>query len=177
MENRKNSTRKQLSTILAEELKRLRKSRGWTLTQLAIQADEFVTPQALGLYEKGMRMPSIEVVSKLAEVYNIDKDDLIECRANAILETCTLLGDDAPPAIRNERNMLVHGQQSGGPFIKIEGSEKDIIKLVAIATKLIKELTDLQESKGITYVDSPEFAEASKKLESINAKIQDLSAM
>lgn len=105
-----NTKRKQLSLILANKLKELRVSRGWTLQQLSIEMDEFVTPQSLGLYERGMRMPSVEVVSKLASVFKIDENELTECRAHAILETCMLLGEDTPPAIRNERNMLVHGQ-------------------------------------------------------------------
>lgn len=145
-----NTKRKQLSLILANKLKELRNSRGWTLQQLSIEMDEFVTPQSLGLYERGMRMPSVEVVSKLASVFKIDENELTECRAHAILETCMLLGEDTPPAIRNERNMLVHGRQQLNIVDKIIDSctEAQIEEIAAQARKHIETLASLDHNKN-----------------------------
>lgn len=99
--------RKNLSPILGNELKRLRKNKDYT--QLEVAANIGVSQVAIGHYEKGQRMPSTEVVKALAQFFKVSSEELLELRKMAIFETVMLLGDDAPLAIKNERNMIAHG--------------------------------------------------------------------
>lgn len=62
---------------LAANMKLLRVSNGYTQTQLAksLQVDRSV----LALYETGRRNPDLEVIYKLAKIYGIRMESLLEC--------------------------------------------------------------------------------------------------
>ena len=104
MNSKKTDPRKQFSMVLADYLSRLRQNRKLSLAYVASQTD--MTSQAIGLYEKGKRIPSVDAVSKLARFYGVKTQDVLKVRENTILDTVKILGDDAPPAIKNEYVML-----------------------------------------------------------------------
>ena len=60
---------------LAENIKKYRQKKGWTQEQLARQAD--ITYTTLIKLESGANdNPTIKILSKLADIFNINVDDL-----------------------------------------------------------------------------------------------------
>jgi Zn-dependent peptidase ImmA (M78 family)/DNA-binding XRE family transcriptional regulator len=57
--------------MLAKRLKQLRLARGWSLDDLSGSLGGLVTKQALSKYEKGLSVPSLKVVAKIAEAFGI----------------------------------------------------------------------------------------------------------
>lgn len=57
--------------MLAQRLKQLRLSRGWSLDDLSESLGGLVTKQALSKYEKGQSAPSLKVVAKIAETFGV----------------------------------------------------------------------------------------------------------
>lgn len=57
--------------MLAKRLKQLRLARGWSLDDLSGNLGGLVTKQALSKYEKGLSVPSLKVVAKIAETFGI----------------------------------------------------------------------------------------------------------
>jgi Zn-dependent peptidase ImmA (M78 family)/DNA-binding XRE family transcriptional regulator len=57
--------------MLAQRLKQLRLARGWSLEELSDFIGGLVTKQALSKYEKGLSQPSMKVVVKIAEIFNV----------------------------------------------------------------------------------------------------------
>lgn len=137
MNAKNSSTRKQFSTILADYLSNLRHNKKLSLADVASQTD--MTPQVIGLYEKGKRIPSVDAVTKLALFYNVDLENAIKVREDAILDTTQILGDDTPTAIKNEYvNISLRNQQ-----ITIDGKPLTPEELEK-ATEFIKALRQKQ---------------------------------
>lgn len=112
--------RKQLSPTIGLFLKKLRISYNY---KQAVVAEAVGVSQAyIGLIEKGMRLPSVEVLRAYAEVFtSVSIEELLNLREMTIFETVELLGDETPPAIKNERNMLVHSiKKSDSSFVADE---------------------------------------------------------
>src|SRR5690606_34045622 len=54
---------------------------------------------------------------------SVSIDELLNLREQTIFETVDLLGDETPPAIKNERNMLVHSiKKSDSSFVAEEAN-------------------------------------------------------
>src|SRR5690606_14170719 len=99
-----------------------------------------VSQAYIGLIEKGMRLPSVEVLKSYAEVFtSVSIDELLNLREQTIFETVDLLGDETPPAIKNERNMLVHSiKKSDSSFVAEEAnSPYSVEKNEQISVKII----------------------------------------
>lgn len=73
------------TTAFGPRLRRLRQERGWTLAQLADKIDG--TVRAIFYYEQEGRFPPAPVVAKLAEVFGVSMEYLMD-------------GDDAAPTNR-----------------------------------------------------------------------------
>jgi transcriptional regulator with XRE-family HTH domain len=115
--------RKTMSPILGTYLKQLRSSKDLKLAEVSERAD--LSPQVISLYERALRIPSVEALSKLARVYGVEDKELIQIREHAVLDTVNLLGDDAPPSMQNERNMIAHARNSS-PSDQQENIEYDL---------------------------------------------------
>ena len=61
---------------LAENLRRLRKEKGYTLEEIAQSAD--VTRQAVLKYEKGKMKPNVEVAIDIAEKLGVTCEELVK---------------------------------------------------------------------------------------------------
>ncbi|MGE7092585.1 helix-turn-helix domain-containing protein [Lysinibacillus sp. NPDC048646] len=131
MNPKKVDIRKQFSTILADYLLQLRQNRKLSLADVASQTA--MTPQAIGLYEKGKRIPSVNAMAKLAFFYNVDEEDALKVREDAIIDTTKILGDDTPSAIKNEYVVLSLRE----PQITIDGEPLTAEELEK-ATEFIK---------------------------------------
>ncbi|WP_312506891.1 helix-turn-helix transcriptional regulator [Lysinibacillus sp.] len=137
MNSKKPDIRKQFSTILADYLYQLRHNQKLALADVAAETD--MSPQVIGLYEKGKRIPSVDAMSKLAKFYNVDKENALQVREDAIIETTQMLGEDTPPAIKNEYVMLSLRNQQ----ITIDGKPLTSEELEK-ATEFIKALRQKQ---------------------------------
>lgn len=100
MTAKKADHRKQFSTILADFLLQLRQNRKLSLAEVASETN--MTSQAISLYERGKRLPSVKAMSKLASFYDVDEQDALKIREDAIIDTTRILGEDTPNAIKNE---------------------------------------------------------------------------
>ncbi|TDQ42734.1 helix-turn-helix transcriptional regulator [Aureibacillus halotolerans] len=61
---------------LANQLKKLRKARAFTQKQLALQLG--ISESAIGMYERDEREPSLPLLLKLADLYDVSLDELFE---------------------------------------------------------------------------------------------------
>ncbi|MCF8242977.1 MAG: XRE family transcriptional regulator [Melioribacteraceae bacterium] len=57
--------------MLSERLKQFRLSKGWSLDELSAEIGGIVSKNALSKYERGLMQPSISVLTKLAQAFNI----------------------------------------------------------------------------------------------------------
>lgn len=64
-----------MKEILAQRLKELRKEKGFTQAQVAIYCD--ITEKAYQNYELMTREPRLEIIARIAELYNVSVDYLI----------------------------------------------------------------------------------------------------
>lgn len=64
-----------MKNILAERLRECRKQRGFTQCQVAIYCD--VTEKAYQNYELQTRLPRIDVLIRLADLYGVSLDYLV----------------------------------------------------------------------------------------------------
>lgn len=141
--------RKTMSPILGTHLKQLRTTKGLKLAEVSNRSG--LTPQIISLYERALRIPSTEAVSKLAKVYDVEVRDLIQIRELTVVDTVEILGDDAPPSLKNERNMIVHARSSSGSIIRDEQvdyvlKESDTPQWIVDGTPLSEEeLKDAQD--------------------------------
>lgn len=139
MNVKKPDNRKQFSTILADYLYQLRHNQKLALADVAAEID--MTPQVIGLYEKGKRIPSVDAMTKLALFYNVDEETALKVREDAIIDTTQMLGDDTPQAIKNEYvNLSLRNQQ-----ITVDGEPLTAEELEK-ATEFIKALRRKQNN-------------------------------
>jgi Zn-dependent peptidase ImmA (M78 family)/DNA-binding XRE family transcriptional regulator len=64
-------------TMLAQKIKQLRLSRGWTLDELVARIGGVVTKQAISKYELGLDQPSAPVLTKIAGAFNLKTIQLL----------------------------------------------------------------------------------------------------
>lgn len=139
MNSKKPDNRKQFSTILADYLYQLRHNQKLTLAEVAAEIN--MTPQVIGLYEKGKRIPSVDAMTKLALFYNVDEETALKVREDAIIDTTQMLGEDTPQAIKNEYvNLSLRNQQ-----ITVDGEPLTAEELEK-ATEFIKALRQKQNN-------------------------------
>lgn len=63
---------------IAENIKRLRESRGWSKAELARMIGK--SRAAISQYESGVATPRMGVIEDLAQVFGVNKRDIIESR-------------------------------------------------------------------------------------------------
>jgi len=63
--------------MLAQKIKQLRLSRGWSLNELVAQIGGVVTKQAISKYELGLAQPSAPVLAKIANAFNLKTIQLL----------------------------------------------------------------------------------------------------
>lgn len=56
-------------------MRQLREARGWSQNQLAVLVG--ITPSAIGLYERGLRMPAGDILIRLAHTLHVNPDFII----------------------------------------------------------------------------------------------------
>jgi transcriptional regulator with XRE-family HTH domain len=66
---------------LAENIKQIRKERSWTQAELAEKAG--LASVQVGRYENGKSIPTIEILSKIADALNVSIDFLVNGTAEA----------------------------------------------------------------------------------------------
>ena len=71
-------TKKQES--LNERIKNLRKEKGWTQLKLAEQLN--ITDKAVSKWERGKSLPDITLLSKLAEIFEVEVEDILSGEIN-----------------------------------------------------------------------------------------------
>ena len=64
-----------MKKILSERLKSIRKEKGFTQAQVAIYCD--ITEKASQNYELMTRQPKLEILIKIADLYNVSLDYLV----------------------------------------------------------------------------------------------------
>lgn len=64
-----------MKEILSKRLKELRKQKGYTQAQVAIYCD--ITEKAYQNYELMTREPKIEILMRIADLYNVSIDYLV----------------------------------------------------------------------------------------------------
>ena len=64
-----------MKKILSERLKSIRKEKGFTQAQVAIYCD--ITEKAYQNYELMTRQPKLEILIKIADLYNVSLDYLV----------------------------------------------------------------------------------------------------
>lgn len=101
-----------ISSILADKLKSLRKLKKLTLEEVANRSG--YTPQAISLSERAQRMPSSKMLIKLAPLYDISETELFKLREKTIIDTVNTYQDSCPINIRNEYEVII--QASNGKF-------------------------------------------------------------
>lgn len=63
--------------MLAQKIKQLRLANGWTLDELVARIGGVVTKQAISKYELGLSRPSAQVLTKIANVFNVKTMQLL----------------------------------------------------------------------------------------------------
>ncbi|MFE3573902.1 helix-turn-helix domain-containing protein [Lysinibacillus sp. NPDC059133] len=126
--------RKQMSPILGMHLKHLRLKHKLTLAEVANRSK--LTSQVISYYERALRIPTVESLEKLAAVYDENINHLISLREATVLETVTILGDEAPASLRTERNMIAHARDKND-----------------YSTKEYELVTDIREVPSNIFVD------------------------
>ena len=101
--------RKTISPIIGNYLKNLRIAKN--LRQNELGEELGITGAYIGFVENAKRLPSVEVVKSYANYFGEPLETLLSLREMTIFETVDLLGDQTPPAIKNERNMIVHAKR------------------------------------------------------------------
>lgn len=86
--------RSKKTAYIADKIKTLRESVGWSQSELARQAR--ITSAAVSLIEKGNRMPSLIVIRKIAEALNVSVAELTGDELPSSVE----LNDDAQAFFR-----------------------------------------------------------------------------
>lgn len=70
--------------MIGKKLKALRKENGYTQKDLAIKLD--VTRQAISLWEKDLRDPDLPTLIKIAKLFDITTDELLDVESKYIEE-------------------------------------------------------------------------------------------
>ena len=96
--------RKTMSNEIGDYLKQLRKERHLTLDKLSSLIN--LTPQAIGLFERYKRVPSVEVIKSYAKALHVDENELLSVRLQTVKNTVEMYGEDAPAYLKNEYSML-----------------------------------------------------------------------
>lgn len=130
--------RKTISPIIGSYFKELRIAKN--LKQNELGEELGISGAYIGFVENAKRLPSVEVVEKYASFFNASLEELLNLREMTIFETVDLLGDDAPPAIKNERNMIVHALNRPDMIVK-DGSNNQLM-LEVKANKKQHRVTD-----------------------------------
>lgn len=64
-----------MQNILAQRLRECRKKSGYTQFEAAIYAD--ITEMAYGNYERATKMPKLDILIRIADVYKVSLDYLV----------------------------------------------------------------------------------------------------
>ncbi|MBE6814407.1 MAG: helix-turn-helix domain-containing protein [Ruminococcaceae bacterium] len=87
------------NNLLPQKLKELRKAHGYTQDYIASVCD--VARQTYSHYETGKRTPSSEILFKLAGLYNVSVDDLMQITINLDRNVYY----DAPPPTQSSEDL------------------------------------------------------------------------
>lgn len=113
--------------MLGERIALLRRQAG--LSQRALAAALEVSPSTVGMYEQKRRVPSTELLVKMARLFEVSTDFLLTGRAgqrdsaalNALLtRTMTELRTESAPLTREEAAILLSGLLSAGELTEEE---------------------------------------------------------
>lgn len=133
------------NNLLPQKLKELRKAHGYTQDYIASVCD--VARQTYSHYETGKRTPSSETLFKLAGLYNISVDDLMQITINLDRNVYY----DAPPPTQSSKDLA--------DFLEFCNNTKNQKKF-QMFTNLEKELFYYFEK--ISEVDKKEIVEFTK---------------
>ncbi|MFJ3388813.1 helix-turn-helix domain-containing protein [Lysinibacillus sp. NPDC086135] len=101
--------RNQFSKVLGNELKTLRDESNLTLAEVAKIIN--VSHSLVSYYEKGMRIPSVDVLKGYGNKFDIDFNLLFELRVQCIKESYDVLTDDANVNLKNEYELIMYYEE------------------------------------------------------------------
>lgn len=96
---------------IAENIKELRESRGWSKAELARMIGK--SRAAVSQYESGDTTPRMGVIEDLARVFNVSKTDIIESNANYVfMKLDDSLSTDERELINLYRKLTERGKRA-----------------------------------------------------------------
>lgn len=119
--------RKIMSGELGEFLKKLRLQKHYTLVDVGNLVN--LSPQAVGLFEKAKRMPSVQATKAFAKAFSVDENELLTLREIAVINTNKLHGEDTPAALKNEFSAIASKYKILGSDVT-ELSNEDLFKAI-----------------------------------------------
>lgn len=103
-----------LSPIIGKNMKAFRKTRNLTMEEVSARTG--ISAQAISLCERSKRMPSPNMLIKLAPVYLVSEENLVNLREETIIDTVRTYKDLTPISIRNEFNRIINSNNSEDSF-------------------------------------------------------------
>ncbi|KOS61490.1 helix-turn-helix transcriptional regulator [Lysinibacillus agricola] len=113
MSNNKNVDSREfyyLSPIIGRSIKVFRKSNKLTMEEVSNRTG--YSAQAISLCERAKRMPSSDLLLKLAAVYQVSEEELFRLREETIIDTVQTYGEKSPVSIRNEFDTIMNTKYS-----------------------------------------------------------------
>ncbi|EOU1808417.1 helix-turn-helix domain-containing protein [Clostridium perfringens] len=134
------------TTIIGNEIRTLRKDRGYTLEELAKEIE--ITSGHISNIESGNRRPNYKLLEKLGEVLSFRVEDFLNEVTNKSLATATEVGQTMAFArnIKEEKNKIEFDKLFGEK--EVSGLENLILNMadeidLKLKKKDLKELADL----------------------------------
>lgn len=101
--------RNQFSKVLGDKLKSLRLGSNLTFAEVAKILN--VSHTLISYYEKGMRIPSVDIIKVYANKFDVDFDLLFNLRVKCIKESCDVLSEDANVNLKNEYELIMYYEE------------------------------------------------------------------
>ena len=93
-----------MNTLFAETLKKLRKEKG--LSQLELGKSLFVNHSTIARWEKGSRLPDVEMIRRLAEILEVDVNTLLSAIAANDESPNIIVVDDSRVILSDSMSVL-----------------------------------------------------------------------
>ena len=129
--------------MMGQRIAALRRQAGLTQTELARRI--YVSPSAIGMYEKGKREPSVEILSAIARELDVPLDYLISGKGNPIPDITAVMAD-----------VMERSSDEALPAGEFPQEQIDSRKLFII--ELLQLLDDAVEPGGVRILQIKKFA-------------------
>jgi transcriptional regulator with XRE-family HTH domain len=123
----------------SEKLQQLRNNMGWSQGELATRLN--VATSTVSMYERGQREPNINMLNKIASVFNVSVNDITEEASSQTLSNEHLLDS------KNSDYSLVVTRNRGS------GRKQEVIKLRFRGSQPILSINGTELEFSLTYMD------------------------